>query len=159
MRRSPATPDLERAKRRVLELIVKLQPYVRGLPARLVWHEVTLSDTPGVGRGAVHATGGLAEQANALRHRLWQRTGVQYDAILPLDSDVTEGIYLALADDARTEALLASREWFPEADMPGPGSYVLLTSAETNAVVIIGGDEAGLQMGIDAFMTFVSERL
>ena len=41
---------------------------------------------------------------------------------------------------------------------PGLGGYALLTSAETNAVAIVGGDDAGLRLGIAAFMTFIAEK-
>lgn len=151
------TQDLERAKRRVLEMMSKLRSR-RGTDRAVTWHGVTLNEGD-FGRGQIRHGAGAEGAAKWLEDALAREADLLFD--IPqegLEGDDATSLYVALSDDPAVAALLASREWFPQADLPGPGGYVLLTDAGTDAVAIIGGGEAGLQMGVRAFMTFVSER-
>jgi len=151
------TADLEHAKRRVLELLGKLRTR-RGTARTVTWHEVTLNEGD-FGLGQITYGEGLQSAAEALADHLKREADLLFDIPQPgFEGDDRAGVYLALADDPGTQVVLSLCAWFPQVDLPGPGGYVLLTSAEENAVAIIGGDKAGLGTGIDAFMTFVSER-
>jgi hypothetical protein len=153
-----STQDLQRAKRRVLEMMSRLRSR-RGTDRTVTWNGVTLNEGD-FGRGPIRYGAGARDAARWLEEALTREADLLVD--IPqegLGVEQTAGVYVALADDPALPQLIASREWFPEMDLPRPGGYVLLTSAETEAVAIIGGDEAGLQTGVQAFMTFVSEKL
>ncbi len=153
-----STQDLQRAKRRVLEMMSRLRSR-RGTDRTVTWHGVTLNEGD-FGRGPIRYGAGARNAAAWLEETLTREADLLVD--IPqegLGVEQAAGVYVALADDPALPQLLASREWFPEIDLPEPGGYVLLTSEATDAVTIIGGDEAGLQMGVQAFMTFVSETL
>lgn len=152
-----STQDMERAKRRVFELLAKLRT-PRGTDRTVTWHEVTLNQGD-FGLGPVRFGAGAQAAAEELVATLAREADLLFDdPQVGLEGRETAGIYLALADDPALPGLLDSRAWFPQAELPKPGGYVLLTSANTNAVAIIGGDEAGLRTGAAAFMTFISEK-
>lgn len=152
-----STQDMERAKRRILELLSKL-PTPRGAERMVTWHEVTLNQGD-FGLGPVHFGAGAQMAAEELVATLAREADLIFDdPQMGLEGRETAGIYLALADDPALPGLLDSRTWFPDVDLLAPGGYALLTSAETNAVAIIGGDDAGLRLGIAAFMTFIAEK-
>jgi len=151
-----STQDLERAKRRVLELLAKLRT-PRGTDRTVTWHEVMLNEGD-FGLGPVRCGEGAQAAAERLVETLKREADLLFDIPEPgLDDRDAAGIRLALADDPALPGLLGSRAWFPEVEPPKPGGYVLLTSADTNAIALIGGDETGLALGVEAFMTFVSE--
>ncbi len=150
--------DLQRAKRRVLEMVSRL-PTRRGTDRTVTWHGITMNEGD-FGRGPIRYGSGAQSAAEWLEEALAREADLLFD--IPqagFDGAERAGLFPALADDPATAGLLASREWLPQIDLPKPGGYVLLTSEETDAVAIIGGDEAGLEMGVRAFMTFVSEKL
>lgn len=152
-----STQDMERAKRRILELLSKL-PTPRGAERMVTWHEVTLNQGD-FGLGPVHFGAGAQMAAEELVATLAREADLIFDdPQMGLEGRETAGIYVALADDPALPGLLDSRTWFPDVGLPGPGGYALLTSAETNAVAIVGGDDAGLRLGIAAFMTFIAEK-
>ncbi len=65
-------------------------------------------------------------------------------------------IYVVRADDEDVAKLLNDRGWQLREGQPRPGSYVILTDADR--VAVLGGDEAGLGVGLAAFEAFASPR-
>ena len=148
--------DMHQARRRVLEMLVSLAPYVDAAMVSMDWHEIPLA-REGRPLGAVRAPAMHAETAKNVAFAVQQRTGL----VFPVVEDIVGndgGIVLCTVNDEAAGALLASRGWSLPVNQPGPGSYVIFTCMQTSTVAVVGGDEAGLAAGAQALTASVSPR-
>ena len=148
------TADLTRAKRRVLELLERIQPHAQAIKPSVTWHKVALAQA-GQPTGPIHCSAACREAADELAAWLLRRTGIRFPVAVGLASG-EPGIYLGTSADEELATLLERRGWELRQGQRRPGSYVILTDAA--CVVVIGGDEAGLGVGLAAFEAFASPR-
>jgi hypothetical protein len=148
------TADLTRAKRRVLELLERLRPQVQDIKPSLTWHEVTLA-ADGEPAGPIRCSQACRQAADELAAWLLRRTGIRFSVAEGLMAGQA-AIYVVRADDEDVAKLLNDRGWRLREGQPRPGSYVILTDADR--VAVLGGDEAGLGVGLAAFEAFASPR-
>ena len=163
--RNSSTEDYRLARRKVLELIMRLKPYVDDMGCDLVRGKTYLVED-GISKTIIvvgdKATHQEISAAERLAKAIEDNTGVQIivKSEANLDASDKELLVPILIGTEETNKGLATAldevgvKLTPE--YPGKGRYILRDSMldEKSCIILYANDEAGLNRGIDVFLNF-----
>ena len=159
----PPTPTLEALKKRVLDHLESLRPYVSEVGGSLLWHDWTLVENGKrcfellTAPGSERLTTAVAEFAARCEEISGCRPAIRESAAWDQQRQRIS-LLLGTSEDPTIQRLLREMGRTVDNTYPGPGSYLILRQPQHNTILVVGTDEPGLLLGLKNFAVFLEGR-
>ena len=159
----PPGEQLEALKKRVLDHLESLRPYVSEVGGSLLWHDWALLEDGKrcfeflTAPGSERLTTAIDDFAARCEELSGCRPAVRESAAwTPQRQRVS--LLLGTSEDPTIQQLLREMGRTVDNTYPGPGSYLILRQAQHNTILVVGTDEPGLLLGLKNFAVFLEGR-
>jgi hypothetical protein len=157
----PSSSAIELMKKRILDDLELLRPYVDEVAGSLFWHDWKLVTNGKVVSRIIVPTTVDGEVEKALS-RFSDKCEKLCGEKIPVDKKSSleknskkSTIVIGTSKDPLVASILKARGWSADDKYPGPGNYLIKRSKKDNLLLVVGTDEKGLVLGLKNFSVFL----